>query len=87
MEISAQLGVPHQLDPLGAQRKECDFSKVTPTIEEMVGLLRVEQGEDDDKKAYCVRAWSRAMFRGRERLIVSLARRKRKRLRGTVVQQ
>ena len=35
----------------------------------MVSLLKAEQGEDYDKKAYCVRAWSRPMLRRRCRLI------------------
>jgi len=42
---------------LALSRRSVDFSKVTSMIEEMVGLLKAEQGDDDDKKAYCVQSF------------------------------
>ena len=34
--------------------KSVDFTKFISIIEEMVALLKVEQGDDDSKKAYCL---------------------------------
>merc|ERR1712136_673443 len=39
---------------LALSGRSVDFSKVISMIEEMVGLLKAEQVDDDDKKAYCL---------------------------------
>jgi len=44
---------------LALSGRSVDFSKVISMIEEMVGLLKAEQVEDDDKKAYCVQSFDK----------------------------
>ena len=43
-----------KLIALALSGKSVNFAKVISMIEEMVGLLKAEQVDDDDKKAYCV---------------------------------
>ena len=38
--------------------KSVDLSKVVPLIDEMMTLLKMEQGEDDGKKVYGIRSLS-----------------------------
>merc|ERR1719324_1632780 len=38
---------------LALQAKKVDFSKVVKMIDEMVGVLKKEQQDDNDKKEYC----------------------------------
>jgi len=45
---------------LALSGRSVDFSKVISMIEEMVGLLKAEQVEDDDKKAYCVHSFDKS---------------------------
>lgn len=51
---STRFGVQPQVGCSGAQRKSVDFSKVISMIEEMVTLLNAEQGDDCNKKGYCL---------------------------------
>merc|ERR1712012_353587 len=44
---------------LALSGRSVDFSKVISMIEEMVGLLKAEQVDDDDKKAYCVQSFDK----------------------------
>merc|ERR1712136_271492 len=44
---------------LALSGRSVDFSKVISMIEEMVGLLKAEQVEDDDKKAYCLQSFDK----------------------------
>merc|ERR1719253_2217419 len=48
-------GVGHTLDLVGLalSGKKVDFSKVLKMIDDMVALLKVEQGDDENKKEYC----------------------------------
>merc|ERR1712136_204924 len=48
-----------KLIALALSGKSVDFSKVISMIEEMVGLLKAEQVDDDDKKAYCVQSFDK----------------------------
>ena len=43
-----------KLIALALSGKSVDFTKVISMIEEMVVLLKAEQGDDDSKKAYCL---------------------------------
>jgi len=43
-----------KLIALALSGKSVDFTKVISMIEEMVALLKAEQGDDDSKKAYCL---------------------------------
>jgi len=48
-------GVGRTLDliALALSGKKVDFSKVLKMIDDMVALLKVEQGDDENKKEYC----------------------------------
>jgi len=48
-----------KLIALALSGKSVNFAKVISMIEEMVGLLKAEQVEDDDKKAYCVQSFDK----------------------------
>ena len=44
---------------LALSGRSVNFAKVISMIEEMVGLLKAEQVDDDDKKAYCVQSFDK----------------------------
>eukprot|EP00933_Yihiella_yeosuensis_P044559 TRINITY_DN39807_c0_g1_i1.p1 TRINITY_DN39807_c0_g1~~TRINITY_DN39807_c0_g1_i1.p1 ORF type:complete len:684 (+),score=250.69 TRINITY_DN39807_c0_g1_i1:108-2159(+) len=52
-KVAGSKKVQFDLVLLALHHRGVDFSKVQKMIDDMVGLLKKEQGDDNDKKAYC----------------------------------